>query len=112
MTLKHSQIEKPLCIPDPYGNVTSDPEGESQDDVGGRQAAATVRSVVGSWGCLREEGRKGVVCESGERVNEEEAYSWGRRELMRTISGRETMGQTFAHTHRGVDTTLASQESN
>lgn len=24
---------------------------------------------VGSWGCLREEGRKGVVCELGERVN-------------------------------------------
>lgn len=57
--------------------------------------------VVGSWGCLREEGRKGVVCESGERVNGEEVYSRGRRDLMRTISGGETMGQTFGHTHGG-----------
>lgn len=80
----------------------------------GRQAAATLGQFLGPGGPLREEGRKGWVCESGERINGEEAYSWGRRELMRTISGGETMGQTFGYTHGGggVDTTSASQGSN
>lgn len=38
----------------------------------------------------REEGRKGAVCESGERVNGEDAYSRGRRELMGTMRGGDS----------------------
>lgn len=50
-------------------------------------------------GCPREEGRKGALCESGERVNEEEVYSRGRRELTGAMSGGGAMERTSGHTH-------------
>lgn len=67
--------------------------------------------LLGPGVALGKRGGK-AVGESGERVNAEEAYSWGRRELMGKVSGGETMGQTFIYTHGGVDTTTASQGSN
>ena len=70
-------------------------------------------SVVG-WvvGLSEGRGEEGGFVSQGRGSMGEEAYSWGRRELMGTKSGGETMGQDFEHTHGGTDTTSASQGSN